>query len=172
MQHRQGWRTEMGPSAVLTRRVLRVQSGLALLLASLAPVASYAAPAIEFRAVAAPAAVLYDAPSAKSTRVFVVNRGYPLEVIVRVEGWTKVRDATGAMAWIDNNQITDKPRTVMIRVPVAQVRQKPDDDAPIAFQAQQSVILELVEHGSSGWVQVRHHEGGTGFVRAQQIWGA
>ena len=39
------------------------------------------------------ATVLYDAPSAKSRPLFVVNRGYPVEIIVTVEGWTKVRDS-------------------------------------------------------------------------------
>jgi SH3-like domain-containing protein len=126
--------------------------------------------ALEFRAVADQAAVLYDAPSAKSTKRFVVNRGYPLEVIVAVEGWIKVRDANGGLAWIESKQLTDK-RTVMVKVAVAQVRQKPDDSAPVVFQAQQNVLLELVEVNGA-WIQVRHRDGGTGYVKAQQVWGA
>jgi SH3-like domain-containing protein len=128
------------------------------------------AAALEFRAVADPVAVLYDAPSAKSAKLFVVNKGYPLEVVVTVEGWVKVRDANGSFGWVESKQLTDK-RTVMVKVPTAQVRQKPDDNAPIAFQAQQSVLLELVDV-SGGWLQVRHRDGGTGFVKAQQVWGA
>lgn len=126
--------------------------------------------ALEFRAVSEPAAVLYDAPSSRSNKLYVVNRGYPLEVIVNVEGFLKVRDANGGLAWIETKQTTDK-RTVMVKVPVAQVRQKPDDAAPVVFQAQQNVLLELVEV-SGGWLQVRHRDGGTGFVKAQQVWGA
>lgn len=129
-----------------------------------------AACAVDFRAVGDNAAVLYDGPSAKSSKLYVVNRGYPLEVVVTIEGWVKVRDANGAFAWIEGKQLTDK-RTVMVKVPVAQVRSKPDDGAPVAFQAQQNVLLELVSV-AGGWVQVRHSEGGTGFVRAQQVWGA
>ena len=139
----------------------------AVLCLALAPCAALA---LDFRAVAADAAILYDGPSAKSSRLFVVNKGYPLEVVVAVEGWIKVRDATGAFSWIEAKQLTDK-RTVMVRVPVADVRAKPDDAAPVAFQAQQNVLLELV--GVSGsWVQVRHRDGGMGYVRAQQVWGA
>lgn len=126
--------------------------------------------AVDFRAVADTAAILYDGPSAKSSKLYVVNRGYPLEVVVTIEGWVKVRDANGAFAWIESKQLTDT-RTVMVKVPVAQVRSKPDDGAPIAFQAQQNVLLELVSV-SGAWVQVRHGEGGAGFVRAQQVWGA
>ena len=148
----------------------------ALIVASLRSVALYfvlaAAPAaaLEFRSVGENAAILYDGPTAKSTRLYVVNRGYPLEVIVAVEGWVKVRDATGAFAWVEAKQLTDK-RTVMVKVPLADVRSKPADNAPVAFQAQQNVLLELVDV-TGGWLQVRHRDGGTGFVRAQQVWGA
>ena len=126
--------------------------------------------ALDFRTVGDNAAVLYDAPSARSNKLYVVSRGYPLEVIVTVEGWVKVRDASGTLSWIDAKQLTDK-RTVMVRVPTAQVRQKPDDAAPVVFQAQQNVVLELVDV-SGGWIQVRHRDGGTGYVKAQQVWGA
>ena len=128
------------------------------------------AQALDFRSVGDQAAVLYDAPSARSNKLYVVSRGYPLEVIVAVEGWIKVRDASGGLAWIEAKQLTDK-RTVMVKVPVAEVRVKPDDSAPVAFQAQQNVLLELV-NVSGGWIQVRHRDGGTGYVRAQQVWGA
>ena len=80
-----------------------------------------------------------------------------------------MRDANGAFAWIESKQLTDK-RTVMVKVPVAQVRQKPDDSAPVAFQAQQNVLLDLVSV-SGGWIQVRHRDGGSGYVKAQQVWG-
>jgi SH3-like domain-containing protein len=132
--------------------------------------AALPAHALDFRSVADAAAILYDGPSVRSTKLFVVNRGYPLEVVVTIEGWVKVRDANGAFAWIEVKQLTDK-RTVMVRVPVAQVRAKPDDGSPVAFQAQQNVLLEVVGV-TGGWVQVRHGEGGTGYVRAQQVWGA
>ena len=46
----------------------------------------------------------------------------------------------------------------------AQVRQKPEDNAPVAFQASQNVILEYVDASAAGWVQVRHRDGGSGYV--------
>ena len=148
----------------------RLTHGLARTALACFAAIAFPALALEFRAVAANAAVLYDAPSTKANRVFVVNRGYPLEVIVNVEGWVKVRDAVGALAWVEGRQLTDR-RTVMVKVPVAQIRQKPDDNAGVAFQAQQSVILDLVDVASGGWVQVRHRDGGTGYVKSQQVWG-
>ena len=129
-----------------------------------------AAATLEFRCVGDNPAILYDGPSARASKIYVVNRGYPLEVILTVEGWVRVRDATGAFAWVEAKQLTDR-RNVMVKVPVADVRAKPDESAPVAFQARENVLLELVAV-SGGWVQVRHREGGTGYIRAQHVWGA
>ena len=61
--------------------------------------AGLAAPslAIEYRTVDTPA-VLYDAPSQKGSKLFVVRRGTPVEMVVNLEGWSKVRDADGGLA--------------------------------------------------------------------------
>ena len=147
----------------------RALFGCAVLALAMGATAAGAA-TMEYRAVAENAAILYDGPTAKSSKLFVVNKGYPLEVVVTVEGWVKVRDANGAFSWIEAKQLTDK-RTVMVKVLLADVRAKPDEAAPVAFQAQQNVLLDVVGI-SGGWVQVRHRDGGTGYVRAQQVWGA
>lgn len=117
------------------------------------------------------AAILYDAPSAQSKRLFVVSRGYPLEVIVVVEGWVKVRDANGALSWIDARQVSNRVRTVIVKTPLAQIRQAADDNAPVVFQAQQDVLLDLSEVVPGGWLRVRHRDGVSGFVRVSQVWG-
>ncbi|MFN7085106.1 MAG: SH3 domain-containing protein [Burkholderiales bacterium] len=136
-------------------------------------IAAFAAPAwaLEFRSVAENAAVLYDAPSVKAKKLYIVNSGYPVEVVVMVEGWAKVRDAAGDLSWIESRHLSAR-RTVMVRVPLAPVRQNADDQAPVVFQAQQNVILELIEVASGGWLQVRHDDGQSGFIKASQIWGA
>lgn len=143
----------------------------ALVLILFAAVGIAPAAALDFRSVSENAAVLYDAPSAKANKLYIVNNGYPLEVVVAVEGWIKVRDVSGDLAWVESKNLTDR-RTVMVKVPLAQVRQSADDNAPVVFQAQQNVILDLVEATSGGWLRVRHRDGQTGFVKAGQVWGA
>lgn len=128
------------------------------------------AAAADFRSVAENAAVLYDAPSAKAKKLYVVSYGYPFEVLVVVEGWSKVRDAAGEMTWIQSKQLSDA-RIVMVRTPLAQVREAADDNAPVAFQVQQNVLLELLEVASGGWLRVRHRDGQSGYVRVAQVWG-
>jgi SH3-like domain-containing protein len=101
----------------------------------------------------------------------VVGHGYPIEIVVVVEGWSKVRDATGELTWIESKLLSDK-RMLMVRTPLAQVREAADDQAPVVFEAQQNVLLELQEVASGGWLRVRHRDGQAGFVKIAQVWGA
>ena len=126
--------------------------------------------AADFRSVADGAAVLYDAPSAKARKLYVVNQGYPFEIVVVVEGWSKVRDASGELMWIESKHLADR-RTVLVKAQLAQIREAADDNAPMVFQAQQNVLLELLEV-AGGWLRVRHRDGQAGYVRVTQVWGA
>lgn len=151
-------------AAIAVNRKVLALAWAAAVLAAAAP-----AMAFEFRSVGEPVAVLYDAPSAKSKKLYVLTRGYPLEIVVVVEGWSKVRDASGDLTWIETKNLA-AARTVMVRVPVAQVRERADDGAPVNFQAQQSVILDLLEV-AGGWLHVKHRDGQTGYIKVAQVWG-
>jgi len=133
--------------------------------------AAATASAADFRSVQESAAVLYDAPSRAATPLFVVQRNYPLEVIVSLEAWVKVRDAAGALTWIERKSLSDK-RMVLVTAPVAEVRTRPEEGAPVAFSVAQNVVLELIEPAQSGWLRVRYVDGTTGYVRAALVWGA
>src|SRR5687768_18536376 len=111
---------------------------------ALAATLAGAAGALEFRSVSDNAAILYDAPSVKGKKLYVVGRGYPVEVVVTVEGWVKVRDAAGEFAWVESKLLTDR-RTVMVKVALAQVHESADERSAVVFQAQQNVLLDLVE---------------------------
>ncbi len=142
-----------------------------LIAVALAPALS-AAPAAgaEFRSAAEAAVVLYDAPSAKSRKVYIVNRGYPLEVVVQVEGWVKVRDASGALSWAESKAL-ENSRNVLVRAPAVTLRQKPAEDAPTVGEFRRDVLLSVVEPAANGWIQVRHRDGMTGYLRVADVWG-
>jgi len=129
-----------------------------------------AAAAADFRSVAENATVLYDAPSRAATPLYVVSRHYPVEVIVSLEAWVKVRDHTGALSWIERKALVDK-RMVIVTAPVTVARARADESAPAVFSAQQNVALELAEVAAGGWLRVRHADGATGYVRVTQVWG-
>jgi SH3-like domain-containing protein len=125
--------------------------------------------ALEFRSVAADAAVLYDAPSTKARKLFILGRDYPVEVLVGIEGWTKVRDASGELAWIEDRNLSER-RTVTVRVVRAPVREGPDESARVVFEAEQDVVLEFVEMAGNH-VKIRHPDGLVGYIRVTQVWG-
>jgi SH3-like domain-containing protein len=124
----------------------------------------------EFRSIGEIAAPMYDAPSIKANKLFLASRFYPVEVIVQVDNWTKVRDAAGDLSWVEKKSLSET-RTVVIVAALSDVRQRADDGAPLVFQARRGVALEIVELGAGPWIRVRHRDGQTGYVRANQVWG-
>ena len=133
--------------------------------------------AADFRSTHDAATILYDAPSARAKPLFVYGRDVPVEALVTVEGWTKVRDASGTIGWIASKSLADK-RTLVVRTAMADVRSAPEESAPIVFRAERNVLLDLAEPATSpsttaspGWVKVRHRDGASGFVRISQVFG-
>lgn len=138
--------------------------------ALLAGLAALSASAAEYRSLGERAAVLYDAPSLKADRIFVASRGYPFEVLVKLDQWTKVRDAGGEVAWVENKSLGER-RNAVVSVPVADIRALPDAGSAIVFEAYKQVLLEVVELPAGGWVKVRHRDGQEGFARIAHLWG-
>ncbi len=129
-----------------------------------------AAGAAEFREVASAAAVLYDAPSERARKLFIVSRGTPLEVVSAVAGWVKVRDLGGDVLWIEHGELTDSRHVVANTL--AAVRKAPQPQADLLVQVERGVLLEIVDRNApDGWVHVRHRDGVTGFVQALELWG-
>ncbi|MEO8411626.1 MAG: SH3 domain-containing protein [Propionivibrio sp.] len=143
------------------KRLLPFALGLALALP---------ASAIEYRTVDA-ATILYDAPSQRGRKLFVIRKETPVEVVVSLEGWAKVRDAEGGgLAWIEKKYLADR-RTLIVTADRAEVRERPDDAAPIAFEAEKNVALEYLDTAPGDWAKVRHRDGQAGFVHGNQVWG-
>ncbi|HLB16107.1 MAG TPA: SH3 domain-containing protein [Burkholderiales bacterium] len=136
-----------------------------VVLAVAAPLAAHA----EFRSIGEPA-VMYDAPSVRASKLYVAGRNLPVEVISTDGAWVKVRDPFGGLSWVERKALAER-RTVLVTAAVADVRLRAEDAAPLAFQAQAGVVLEVIEVGPSGWARVRHADGASGYVRITQVWG-
>lgn len=161
----------MPQARAAARRMATGACWRAAALGLLALLAAGGAQALEFRATVDAATILYDGPSAKSRKVFVVGRDYPFEVVVTLEGWVKVRDMAGApLAWVEKKALGDK-RVVVVKVPVADVLAAAEPAAKSVFRVEQNVLLELLEPPVSGWARVRHRDGQTGFIAISQVWG-
>ena len=125
--------------------------------------------ALEYRSVGEPS-ILYNAPATKAARQFIIARYTPVEVVVTVEGWAKVRDIKGNLAWIESKSLSAS-RTVLVRADKAQIFVQADEKSGKVFEAEKDVALELVEANPAGWAKVKHRDGQAGFVKVTQVWG-
>lgn len=140
-------------------------------LALLAMLGVFSAPgmALDYRAAAGPS-VLYDTPSPTGKKLYIVSADTPLEVVVTLEKWIKVRSRDGKLAWIARGDLADH-QSVMVSVDEATIHQEPRDDAPATFMATRSVVLRVTGPAQGAWLPVRHADGETGYVRKVDVWG-
>lgn len=116
-------------------------------------------------------AILYDGLSTKSNKLFILSRFQPLEILVRLDKWTKVRDAEGSIGWVENSYLGER-RFVQVAANVAEIRASALANSPMVFEAQRGVLLEITGAVNDGWIPVRHRDGQGGFVRSTQVWGS
>ncbi len=140
-----------------------------LIAGALALAAMHSA-ALEFRAIVEHGAAFYDAPSDKAKKLFVVSKGYPVEVLINNGDWLRVRDQSGALAWVTKKSLGAR-HTVVVTAAKAEVHAAADAKSPLMFMAERNVIFELVDAGTTGWAKIRHRDGAVGFVRIEQVWG-
>ena len=143
----------------------------AVLLVVLLSFHAHAVAALEYLSIADNAVIMYNAPSIKADKLYVVSRYLPVEAVVKVEGWVKIRDSSGTLSWVEKKAVSDK-RFVIIIEQQAQVYQAADINSTLLFQAQKDVVLEWLETSPNGWVKVRHRDGQSGYVKTTQIWGS
>ncbi|MDO8178991.1 MAG: SH3 domain-containing protein [Undibacterium sp.] len=126
--------------------------------------------ALEFRSISASPVILYDAPSAKGGKLYVAPRGMPVELILTYGTWSKVRDMTGDLSWVESKDLIVR-RNVIVRVTNAKVRTAPDESSTLVFSADKHVLLEITESVTGGWVKVKHRDGQLGYVKTSEVWG-
>jgi SH3-like domain-containing protein len=129
------------------------------------------AAALEFKSVAVPKAVLYDAPSASAKKVLLLSQSYPVEIIVNLGDWLKVRDAQGGISWIEAKQLSGK-RTVLVTAVNAEIRSDAAATSSLLATLEKDVVLEVADPKlSNGWLKVKHRDGVTGFILISSVWG-
>ncbi len=149
----------------------KTRSTFAIGLATLGLLLAAQVQALEFRSVAAGKAVLYDAPSTEAKKLYLISSGYPVEIIVNLGEWIKIRDHFGTLSWVQSKQLSAK-RTALIVGEQAELKQADDDSAPLVASLEKDVVVDVVvAPAKSGWIKVKHRDGLTGFVRSTAVWG-
>ncbi|QNM97255.1 SH3 domain-containing protein [Chitinimonas koreensis] len=140
------------------------------LAAGLFGLAALSASALEFRAVAEHGVLFYDAPNAQGKKLFAASKGMPVEVLVDNKDWLRVRDQSGALAWVEKKSLTTR-RSVVVSVSKAAVHAAADAKSPVLFMAEKSVVFDWLDTGKAGWAKVKHRDGAVGYLRIEEVWG-
>jgi SH3-like domain-containing protein len=139
--------------------------------ALLSLVFSCSALALEFRSIAPAKAIMYDAPSLEATKLYILSNAYPVEIIVNLGDWVKVRDQLGSLSWIESKNLSAK-RTVIV-TENTEIKSAENANASLLATIEKDVALEMLSPIiKNGWVKVKHRDGIIGFVQASALWGA
>jgi SH3-like domain-containing protein len=130
---------------------------------------SLSANALEFRSIAPAKAILYDAPSLEADKLYILSQSYPVELIVNLNNWVKVRDASGSLSWLESKNLSSK-RTVLV-ITKTDIKSAEDPTSAMVATVEKDVVLELVTDRKNGWLKVKHRDGVTGFVQVGSVWG-
>lgn len=114
---------------------------------------------------------VYDAGSRQANAQFILLKGTPVELIVSLDRWAKIREAGGGIGWVERSLLSER-RQLIVTAASAEVRQSPASDAPVVFSAAKDVLLELADKPVGSWIKVKHRDGRTGFIELKAVWGS
>ena len=126
----------------------------------------------DFISVKAKQAVLFEGPSNTTEKMFIVTEGYPLEVLVSLKDWKKVKDHNGKISWIES-KFTHIERTVLITKDDAVIFNQANEKSHKLDNVDKFVVLKLNSSMLVGnWAQVKTQiEGLIGFINSKEVWG-
>jgi SH3-like domain-containing protein len=122
---------------------------------------------------------LRQGPGADQPTVWLLQRlGLPVEILEEQEGWRKVRDASGAVGWVDA-MVLSRRRTALIlpwevkdgqaQVPSATLREDDYESARGVVAVEAGVLANIIGC-QGGWcrVSVGNYRG---YVEQKKLWG-
>lgn len=101
--------------------------------------------------------------------IWVLARGYPLQVLGRQGKWLKVRDFENDVGWVYRTLTARKPHMV-VKSKVANIRSAPTTRSRIVGKAEYGEVLRTLEN-RSGWTKIRNETGLVGWVSRTLLWG-
>ena len=151
----------------LSRRFSHFLAAASLALGALAPQLASAAPA--YVSIKGESVNIREKPNARSTTLWELGRGYPLQVTQRQGQWLKVRDFESSLGWV-HSPMTAKTPHMVITARTANLRSGPGQNFKrLARLEQHEVVRTLKKSGS--WAQVRRENGQQGWIAKSLGWG-
>ncbi|GAB2540164.1 hypothetical protein GCM10027032_29040 [Simplicispira piscis] len=101
--------------------------------------------------------------------LWVLSKGYPLEVTRRKGQWLQVRDFENDTGWIFRPLVGKKAHHI-VKSKVVNLRRSPSTRSPIVGKATRGEVLRTLERRSD-WVKVQQDGGPRGWVARRLLWG-
>ena len=129
--------------------------------------------AAEFMSVSSKQAVFHEAPSDSTRKIFIATEGYPVDVLVSLKEWKKIKDHEGKVSWIKAENLS-KNRTVLANSDETSFYQQPDISSPILAKVSKNVVLDLIDNSTpEGWIKVYSKAANLeGYVESKSFWGS
>ncbi|MCM5571454.1 SH3 domain-containing protein [Burkholderiaceae bacterium FT117] len=142
---------------------------LSLTLALAASLFTPAAHAVEMVTVDRDVINMRAGPGTGHQATWRLNRGYPLIVTARKNGWLAVRDFEDDTGWVLGRLTAKKPHFIVKKQDV-NIRSGPGTRYKVVGKAKYGEVLRTLER-RSGWAKVRNADGLTGWVSRKLLWG-
>jgi len=108
-------------------------------------------------------------PGTNHESLWLLGRGYPLQIIGHKGQWVQVRDFESDKGWVYRPLLGNK-RHFVVKVKVANIRSKPSTRGGIVGKALYGDVLRTLER-TKNWVKVQHEGGAKGWVARRLLWG-
>jgi len=103
-----------------------------------------------------------------------LGNGFPLIVLKKSGDWYRVRDFEGTIGWV-HEDVAGRTPHMIVKVHKntkkrINVRSGPGTKYRIVAKAYYGVVFKTLQQ-KDGWVNVRHADGVTGWVKRSLLWG-
>lgn len=102
--------------------------------------------------------------------LWVLSRGYPLQVLSHKGQWLQVRDFENDRGWVFKPLTSTHSPHHVVKVQVLNIRSKPSLHSRVLAKAARGEILKTL--GRKGdWIKIKQEDGPMGWVSRRLVWG-
>lgn len=146
------------------------------LVASLLLFAVFALPAVvspahalQMVSVDRPEINMRKGPGTNHESIWLLSRGYPLQVIDRKGNWLQVKDFENDTGWV-YRPLTDRTPHFVVKAKVVNIRKGPGTKNRVVGKANYGDVLRTLAN-KGDWAKVRDADGLVGWVARRLLWG-
>lgn len=108
-------------------------------------------------------------PGTNHESIWLLSRGYPLQVVSRKGDWLQVQDFENDKGWVYRPLTAGKPHYV-VKSKVVNIRKGPSTKSRVIGKANYGDVLRtLAKQGE--WAKIRDADGLVGWVAKRLLWG-